>query len=207
MSQPKEQQESYQGNFGSMNGLSMKRKSLLVVDDEPTILHALSRDLECTGAKVTTAASGEEAIAKINNNYFDLVKTAKQKNLQTMVIILTGYGAMESAVDALRLGADDFLQKPCDTEELLYRISNCLMKQELQRKLTWYENLLPVCCYCKKIREDRKGMHGQGNWYSLENYFSKTKGVNVSHGCCPDCYAEQRKNFLGKGEQAESENR
>lgn len=206
-----------------MEGLfTMNRKSLLVVDDEPTILDALSRDLSCTGAKITTAASGEEAIAKINNDCFDLVttdlvmpmldglqivKAAKQKNLQTMVIILTGYGALESAVDAFRLGADDFLQKPCDTDELLYRISNCFVKQELQRKIAWYENFLPVCCYCKRIREDRQGMHGQGNWYGLENYFSKTKGVNVSHGCCPDCYAEQRKSFLVKDEQAESENR
>jgi DNA-binding NtrC family response regulator len=189
----------------------MKNKAILVVDDEQTILHALSRDLACTGVKVTTATSGEEAIAQINNGSFDLVvtdllmpgldgfqvvKAAKKKNLQTMVIILTGYGCVESAIDALRLGADDFLQKPCDTQELLYRMSNCFMKQELLRKIAWYENCLPVCCYCKKIREDRPGMHGQGDWYKLEDYFTKTKGVSVSHGCCPDCFAEQMKMLL-----------
>jgi DNA-binding response OmpR family regulator len=190
-------------------GLStMKKKSILVVDDESTILHTLSRDLACTGVKVTTAISGEEGIAKINNGFFDLVttdllmpgldgfqvvKAAKQKNLQTMVIILTGYGAVESAVEALRLGADDFLLKPCDTNELLYRMSNCFVKQEMLRKIAWYENCLPVCSYCKKIREDRQGMDGQGHWYKLEDYFTKTKGVIVSHGCCPDCFAEQMK--------------
>jgi hypothetical protein len=126
---------------------------------------------------------------------FQVVKAAKKKNLQTMVIILTGYGAVESAIDALRLGADDFLQKPCDTQELLYRMSNCFMKQEMLRKIAWYENCLPVCCYCKKIREDRPGMYGQGHWYKLEDYFSKTKAVSVSHGCCPDCYTEQIKAF------------
>jgi DNA-binding NtrC family response regulator len=186
----------------------MQNKSILVVDDEQTILHSLSRDLACTGVKVTTAINGEEAIAKINNGSFDLVttdlllpgldgfqvvKAAKTKNLQTMVIILTGYGAVESAIDALRLGADDFLQKPCDTDEILYRMSNCFVKQEMLRKIAWYEKCLPVCCYCKKIREERQGMHDKGKWYTVDEYFSKTKGVSVSHGCCPDCFTEQVK--------------
>ena len=192
----------------------MKKKSLLIVDDELIILNSLSRELVSAGLEVTTAASGEDAVARINNDFFDLVmtdllmpgidgfqvlKAAKRKNIQIMVIILTGYGAMESAIDALRLGADDYLQKPCDTDELLYRISNCFVKQELIRKIAIYENFLPVCCYCKKIRDDQQGEYGNGSWYSLEEYFSKTKGVDVSHGICPDCYDELMKNgLLGK---------
>jgi CheY-like chemotaxis protein len=197
----------------------MKRKSLLVVDDEPTILDSLSRDLVCAGFEVTTAVSGEEGIAKINTGFFDLVttdllmprvdgfqvlKAAKQKNPQLMVIILTGYGTEDSAIDALRLGADDFLHKPCDIDELLFRISNCFVKRELLSKIAWYENVLPVCCYCKKIRDDRQGEYGKGNWYSLEDYLSKSKGVNVTHGCCPDCFAEQIKTFSpGQGKPTE----
>ncbi|RPJ04110.1 MAG: response regulator [Spirochaetaceae bacterium] len=192
----------------------MKGKSLLLVDDEPTIRNSLSRELVDAGLEVTLAASGEEAIARINTGCFDLVmtdllmpgldgfqvlKAAKQKDLQTMVIILTGYGNKESAIDALRLGADDFLEKPCDTEELILRMSNCLRKQELQKKITMYENFLPVCSYCKKIRDDQQGEHGKGSWYSLEDYFSKTKGVRVSHGCCPECYAEQMEHLSWEG--------
>jgi DNA-binding response OmpR family regulator len=186
--------------------VSMTMKSLLIVDDEPIILNSLSRELSSDALGVDLAACGEEAIVKINYLCFDLVvtdllmpgldgfqvlKAAKQKDAQTMVIILTGNGDLASAIDALRLGADDFLQKPCDTDELLYRISNCFMKQELLRKIALYENFLPVCCYCKKIRDDRQGEQGGGNWYKLEDYFTKTKGVRVSHGCCPDCFAEQ----------------
>jgi YesN/AraC family two-component response regulator len=208
MNQAREQQRSHQGNSGSKEAISMKRKSLLIVDDELIILNSLSRELVSADLEVTTAASGEDAVAKINNGFFDLVmtdlmmpgidgfqvlKAAKQRDLQIMVIILTGYGVMESAIDALRLGADDFLQKPCDTDELLYRISNCFVKQELLRKIAIYENFLPVCCYCKKIRDDQQGEYGKGKWYSLEDYFSKTKGVDVSHGICPDCYTELMK--------------
>ncbi len=188
----------------------MKGKSLLVVDDERIILDSLSRELASAGLQVTTAANGEEAVARIRTDCFDLVttdlsmpgldgfqvlKAAKERGLQIMVIILTGHGDMESAVDALRLGADDFLQKPCDTDELLYRISNCFVKQELLKKIAIYEKVLPVCSYCKKIRDNRQGEDGKGSWYGLEEYFNKTKGVRVSHGCCPDCDAEQMKNL------------
>lgn len=183
----------------------MKSKSLLLVDDEQIIIDSLSRELRNEGFEVTTAASGEEAIAKINTGFFDLVttdlsmpgldgfqvlKAAKKRNFETMVIILSGCGDMETAIDALRLGADDFLQKPCDYDELLYRISNCFAKKEMLRKITLYENILPVCAYCKKLRDDPPGEYGKGSWYSLEEYFNRTKGVRVSHGCCPDCYAK-----------------
>lgn len=213
MDHPKEQQKKLQGNFGSKEGLSRKRKSLLVVDDERIILDSLSRDLTGAGLKVTTVTSGEEAIARINTDFFDLVttdlqmpgldgfqvlKAAKQRSLEIIVIILTGNGSMESAIEALRLGADDFLQKPCDTDELLCRISNGFVKQELLRKIALYENFLPVCCYCKKIRDIRQGVHGEGSWHSLEDYFKKTKGVTVSHGCCPDCFNEQIKPLLSR---------
>ena len=190
------------------NHNTMKRKSILLVDDEQVILNSLSRELASAdhNLDVSVATSGEEAIAKINDGCFDLVltdlmmpgvdgfqvlKACKQKDAQTIVIILTGYADLNSAVDALRLYADDFLQKPCDTDELLYRISNCFVKQDLLRKITLYENILPVCCYCKKIRDDGQGEYGKGNWYSLEDYFILTKGVRVSHGCCPGCYAKQ----------------
>lgn len=211
MNQIREQQENHQENFSSLGELSMKGKSLLVVDDERIILDSLSREMATAGFEVTTAASGEEAIARINTGFFDLVTTdlsmpgldgfhvlqaAKQRSSQTIVIILTGNGDLDSAIQALRLGADDFLQKPCDTDELLYRISNGLVKQDLLRKITLYEKFLPVCCYCKKIRDDRPGEHGKGSWLSLEDYFSKSKGVNVSHGCCPDCFNEKIKPLL-----------
>jgi DNA-binding NtrC family response regulator len=185
----------------------MKRKSLLLADDEKLILHSFSRELASDALKVTLAENGEKAVDMIASTHFDIVvtdllmpgldgfqvlKAAKKKNAWTMVIILTGYGDMDSAVDALRLGADDFLQKPCDADELLYRVSNCLVKQEMQRKIDLYEKFLPVCSYCKKIRDDRQGEQGKGPWYTLEGYFNKICGGYVTHGICPDCFIEQK---------------
>ena len=124
---------------------------------------------------------------------FQVLKAAKRKDPQTMVIILTGYADLRSSVDALRLGADDFLQKPCDVDELLFRISNCFSKQDLQRKVQLYETILPVCSYCKKIRVDCQGSPSNGMWFNFEEYLLKVRRVNVSHGCCPACYAQLEK--------------
>lgn len=186
----------------------MKQKSLLLVDDEQIILNSLSRELRLQNSefKVSLASSGEEAVAKIDQDLFDLVvtdllmpgidgfqvlKAAKKNGSRTMVIILTGCNALESVIDALRLGADDFLLKPCDPDELLFRLGNCLTKQELQKTISLYEKVLPVCSYCKRIRDDRQMENGDSAWYSLEEYFVKAKGVSVSHGCCPQCFEAQ----------------
>lgn len=184
----------------------MANKSILLVDDEQLIRASLLRELtsEPLGFEVAAAADGEEAIARLHERGWHLVvtdlimpgrdgfhvlKEAKRLNPHTMVIILTGYADMEFAIEALRLGADDFLQKPCEIEELMHRMSNCFVKQDLLIKVHLYEHILPVCCYCKKIRDDRQGTPDRGQWYSLEQYFVKVRGVSVSHGCCPECSA------------------
>ncbi len=143
----------------------MREKTVLLVDDELIVSDSLSRDLEMEDFKVTSAACGEEAIAQLKKSHFDFVitdlvipgpdgfqvlKEAKKKHPRINVIILTGYGDMISAIDALRLGADDFLQKPCDSEELLFRIHNCVTRQELQKKVAPHKSILPICMYCKK---------------------------------------------------------
>lgn len=119
----------------------MKGKTLLLVDDEPIILQSLSADLIAEGYHVTTAESGERAIAELKQGRFDLVitdlrlqgldgiqvlKQTKEITPHIPVIILTGHGDMTSAINALRLGADDYMFKPCDIDELLIRMSHCL---------------------------------------------------------------------------------
>ena len=143
----------------------MKRKSMLLVDDERLVLNSLSRELANDALEVTVAANGEEAVDMITSGHFDIVvtdlimpgldgfqvlKAAKKRDARTMVIILTGYGDMDSAVDALRLGADDFLQKPYDPDELLYRISNCLVKQKMTRSISSPRHFMWVSVNSKK---------------------------------------------------------
>ncbi|EKD40275.1 MAG: response regulator receiver protein [uncultured bacterium] len=124
----------------------MAEISILFVDDEKLIRNSFTRELRTEGFTVTAVASGSEAINEVEKKKYDLVitdlmmpgvdgfavlKAAKKNVPQTGVIILTSFGDMQSAIDALRLGADDFILKPCEIEELVFRIRHCLGKQNL----------------------------------------------------------------------------
>lgn len=185
---------------------AMEQKSILLVDDERLIRHSLTRDLAKEDFVVTAASSGEEGIARIGDAHFDLVitdlslpgldgfqvlKAAKRRDVLTMVIILTGCADQQDSVDALRLDADDFLEKPCDTGELLFRISNCFAKQAVQKNARLAENILMVCCYCKKIRCGRQGEPSAEHWYRVEDYLAARQWGEISHGCCPHCLEKQ----------------
>jgi DNA-binding NarL/FixJ family response regulator len=123
---------------------------LLFVDDEPVIRASFVRDLELEEFAVVAVADGAEAILALGRQQFDVVvtdlvmpgidgfgvlKAAKRQSPQTSVVILTGYGDMRSAIDSLRLGADDFTLKPCEIEELVFRIRRCLEKYSLLQAL------------------------------------------------------------------------
>lgn len=131
--------------------------SILLVDDENLIRKAFTRDLKAEHFAVTAVAGGQEAINALEHEQYDLVitdlmmpdvdgyavlKTAKRLAPETSVIILTGYGDMRSAIDALRLGADDFTLKPCEIEELIFRIRRCLEKRSLLQRLAQQNKLL-----------------------------------------------------------------
>lgn len=185
----------------------MLNKKILLVDDEESILNSFRKDFEHEGYQVTTAASGEEAIKKLQNKHFDLVVTdlamsgldgievlqeAKKQDPEIGTMILTGYGDMTSAIEALRMGADDYLLKPYDSDELLLRAARFLEKQEAFRKVKMYENILPICMYCKNIRDDSGTERGEGKWLRLEAYFHQKRGTGFSHGCCPECYEKHQ---------------
>lgn len=121
----------------------MSRKSILVVDDEKSQREILEMILSDEGYDVTTASSGEAAMKFVESRRFDLVLTDLKmtgmsgldllKELtdfdkSIIVLLLTAHGTVDSAVDALRLGAFDYLQKPYDREKLLDTISRALNK-------------------------------------------------------------------------------
>ncbi len=185
----------------------MSKKRILQVDDEQNILNYCRVDFEHEGYDFTSAESGEEAITILKKDYFDLLITdlampgvdgigvlqeAKRHHPDICAIILTGYGDMTSAIEALRQGADDYLLKPCDTEELLLRVTGCLKKQEAFRKVKFYENILPVCIHCKSIRDDTGKNPGKGKWLKMEEYIHTKSGTDISHGCCPKCYEKHK---------------
>lgn len=180
----------------------MVKWKILLVDDDEFILKSFAPALESQGYEVTVASSGEKAMEIIEHEQFDLVisdlildeidgiqilKKSKQSNPDCAVIILTGYGDMASAIDALRLDADDYLLKPCETDEIFFRVRKVFEKLTMQRKIKIYEKTLPVCCICKKIRDDSQIGDGTGKWLKMEDYMHEKAKVAVTSTYCPDC--------------------
>lgn len=113
--------------------------SILLVDDETLIRKSFSRELLAEGFAVTAVSNGREAIDAVQRRKYDVVVTdlhmpgidgfgvleaVKRMAPRTCVIILTGYGDVRQ--EALRLGADEFILKPCEVEELVFRIRHCV---------------------------------------------------------------------------------
>ena len=84
-----------------------------------------------------------------------------------------------AAADA---GVDDFLTKPMDFEELWTRLRVAERILRYTTQVRQLEELLPICSYCKKIRDD------QNYWQQMEGYINKHTGSEFSHSVCPDCY-------------------
>ncbi|NWF91523.1 MAG: sigma-54-dependent Fis family transcriptional regulator [Syntrophaceae bacterium] len=131
----------------------METLKILVVDDEAPVREMLRKGLsQMGGFSVEVAQSGSEAIEKIENEVFDLVltdmkmpgmdglellKTIKGMRPDIMVILMTAYGSIETAVEAMRMGATDYVTKPIDLNELCIHISKAQKEHLLLR-----ENLL-----------------------------------------------------------------
>ena len=188
----------------------MEAYSILLVDDDPFILEGIGADLDSQGFILTEANSGDRALELLAGQKFDLVitdlvmenvdgiqvlKKAKTLHPDTMVIILTGYGNMASAIEALRHEADDYLLKPCESTEMLHRIHQCQEKADLRQKLKLYQKLLPMCCVCKKIRDDRQAEPGQGKWVEVEQFIHDRANLDITSSYCPDCAQQTMEAF------------
>ena len=111
---------------------------ILIVDDEKDFVETLSERLTMRDYDVTTSFSGEDAVDKVKSYNFDVVildvsmpgmsgveALREIKNLKplTEVIMLTGHATVNTAIDGMKLGALDYLLKPCETEDLVAKIN------------------------------------------------------------------------------------
>ena len=122
----------------------MATNSILLIDDEELLLDTVCDDLKENGYEVTTAISGEDGLTSFKKLQQDLViidlkmegmdglevsREIKNLNPDTPVMILTGYGSMETAIEALRLDLDDYVLKPVNRSELIQKVHRCLEKK------------------------------------------------------------------------------
>jgi len=147
----------------------MKQDSILIVDDDKIILDSLCEFLKLEGYNASGAESYKQAVSQIQKNRFALVITdinlpdgsgfellnlIRKNYPQTVVIIITGYGSIESAVEAIKMGAYDYLTKPIVDDELRLTLERALKQQSL-------------------ISENQNLKNQLENRYSLENIISQ----------------------------------
>jgi PAS domain S-box-containing protein len=123
---------------------------ILLIDDEPDILRVLAMSLRADGYEVFTAASGEEGLASFDAHGPDIVlvdikmpgmdgievlQEIKAKETLTEVIIITGHGDIDNAVEALKYGASDFINKPVRDEALAVALQRAVEKLAIRRQL------------------------------------------------------------------------
>src|SRR5574341_1775283 len=125
-------------------------EKILLVDDDPRMRKSLANLLRREGYEIAEAGGGKEAADQLGNDALDLLitdlhmepvsgldllRTVKQTSPDLEVIVVTAFGTIEAAVDAMKLGAFDFVAKPFQAEEILTRVRNALEKSGLKQEV------------------------------------------------------------------------
>jgi len=175
--------------------------TVLVVEDDAVSRALLRALVQGAGYEVTTADHGREAwealqvarIPVVISDWYmpeldgpELCRRIRARPNEPYVyfILITARGGKAQYLVGMEAGADDFITKPVDADELRARLTVAQRILGLRRELQQLEGLLPICAYCKRIRDDGE------RWGSLESYIEKRSEAQFSHGICPDCYAK-----------------
>jgi CheY-like chemotaxis protein len=175
---------------------------VLIAEDDRAANLLLRKVLERLGHQVVATANGADALEQLTRkddihavitdwmmpalNGLELCKhiRAREQARYVYVLVTTARRGKKRYLEALEAGADDFILKPIDEEELGARLRVAERILGLQAEMKQLQGLLSICSYCKNIREtDQK-------WVPVEQYVSKRAQTMFSHGICPSCAAK-----------------
>ncbi|MSU51309.1 MAG: response regulator [Opitutus sp.] len=173
---------------------------ILAIDDDPVAQRVLEAALKLLGHEVSLGGDGAESWDWLQTNPVRVVVSdwqmpqmdglelcrrirAQRDRNYVYFILLTHHSATdENHQAALEAGVDDFLTKPINLRELHMRLHVAERMLDYTKQVRELESFLPICGYCKKIRDD------QNYWQQIESYLHAHTGAVFSHGCCPDCF-------------------
>lgn len=174
--------------------------NILAVEDDILARKIICRSLRRLGHEVIEAADGEEAWTHLQAGNVRVVVCdwmmprldglelcrrirARMGAEYVYFILLTGNSASDdNQRTAAEAGVDDFLTKPLDPQEMWMRLRVAERILRYATQVSQLETFLPICSYCKKIRDDKN------YWQQIESYINKRTGTDFSHSVCPDCY-------------------
>ena len=154
------------------------QKRLLVIDDEENMRHMLSSMLKKSGYRVSTASNGSEAMDMVDQTLYDFIlcdlkmpdmsgmeffEAARDKLWASTVIMMSAYGSIDTAVEAMKKGAYDFISKPFKLDEVLLALKKAEERESLKRENRWLKERI------RKIQDD----------YRFGNMVAKSKGMEA----------------------------
>ncbi len=190
---------------------------ILIAEDDVVSRRILQKTLENLGHTITACENGEAAWAAYRSDDFRLIVSdwmmpemdglqlcrkirSVRRSEYVYIILLTAKSGKENFMEGMEAGADDYLTKPVDLDELKVRLNaaqrilgleyqvkdNTSRILRLQSDVQNLHRILPICAWCKKIRDDRQ------LWLSVEEYIATHSDADFSHSICPECAQKQQ---------------
>jgi phosphoserine phosphatase RsbU/P len=202
--------------------MSPDTNRILIAEDHHVSRHLLERNLQNWGFEVVSAENGAAAVEILESPgapaiavldwmmpLMDGVEVCQRVRRRTdkpyiYLLLLTAKSQKEEVAAGLDAGADDYVVKPFDPDELRARLKVGQRVVELERALEKrvqdlqtalddvkkLKSLLPICMYCKSVRDD------QDYWRQIDEYIHTETGTDFSHGICPHCMEKINKGKL-----------
>jgi len=164
------------------------KKKILIVDDEKNIRMTLEKALKKSDYIVDMAINGEEAIKKIKNNKYpvilldmklpgmngmEVLEKINEMDYKTKVIIITGYGSIESAVKTMKLGAIDYLRKPFNPEKIRKIVTEVFQRYEIETK----KDIDEIEDFDKMLNLAKSEINKK-NFDKAQEYLNEATGIN-----------------------------
>jgi DNA-binding response OmpR family regulator len=171
---------------------------VLIAEDDTVSSYVLAARVRKMGHDVLTAADGHRAWTTYQQEHPRLVITdwmmpemdglelcrrirSVEHRAYTYIILLTAQSGKKKYFEGMEAGADDFVTKPLTADGLQARLRVAERVVHLQQDVYQLEGLLPICAYCKRIRD------GSGLWHPLESYMGERTETAFEHTLCPKC--------------------
>jgi len=204
--------------------MNLETNRILIAEDHYVSRHLLERNLANWGFNVSSAEDGEAAMSILASNdppsiaiidwmmpKLDGLEVCRRVRAlkdrpYLYLLLLTAKSQKEEVAAGLEAGADDYVIKPFDPDELRARLKVgqrvVQLERTLAKKITALEQalvdvrklkeLIPICSYCKSVRDDKD------YWHQIEEYIHKETGSDFTHGICPTCLAQMEQELKHK---------